>query len=904
MRTSTSPSPLDVVRDLAGTSCRVGYAARESTHEADSIGAAISRWAKAAGNAVALAGVGSKEVTFSQLLASIHSFAHHLGCAGVRREDRVGLLVPPGLAGGQLAVALTCNVTLVPINPALTSHELIELVKVSGLNAIVIPRWLHAPARSAVFEQAITVLEAELAPDGELTLEPVGRASEAAGPVRPARDSDIALLLRSSGTTGAPKLIPVTHRNLLAMAQKMGSGLWYKLGPQDRAACTSPLYYNVGLKTSLLVPLILGASVGFPPAGQNFDVAGWLDVLKPTYLSVAPGPLHGIVDRLRASPRGFDGESLRFVMCSSAYLAEELRLAAAEMLRVPVLEYYGMGEAGAVAANPAPPGRNKPGTVGLPLPGELLVVDENCEPVQTGAVGQIMVGGPGVMPGYVKSDASTPDPLRDGWLLTGDLGRLDEDGYLTIVGRMKEVINRGGEKVFPYEVEKTLLEHPAVLEAAAFAVPHARLGEIVGAAAVLKPGITASEEELKVFLAARLAAFKLPRRLQVVTSLPRGATGKILRRSLSQAHSGSRSEMVQPREWLEFELRDLWERLLGTDDIGIDDDFFEIGGDSLLATNMLMEVELLVGKPYPQSELATLTIRRMAEVVASGLVAERTLITQVKTGSRPPLFFCHGDYLYRGLYAQRLAALLPDDQPVFLVHCFPDNSIGSSIEEIASAYLPEVLRAAHGSPVSLGGFCNGGLVAWHLAHLLVAKNVEVKELILIETMSLNARRGLRALARLIAGAGSVVPGRAGRFLRDGAMRAAWIFARTGVTGVTAALGRAGRRLFRKPQNGFAPDSGQDIQRAFKMYYEMVARYVPPRINVDVTCFIAEKGPAFDTEPAFWNRIAKRVLAVTTPGDHHTALISERQTLARAMAKALKCGTARPAGDSGEIGNAS
>jgi oxalate---CoA ligase len=852
------------------------------------IGSAIALHARGAGDSPALVGLDSPQVSYSQLDATITSFGGHLANAGLAREDRVALLVPPGVKGAQLVVALACNVTLVPVNPALTAHELMDVLKVSGLAAVVIPAWVKTPARSAILAQGLPVLEAVTKPDGALGLEFLTPARGEARTLRPVSESDTAVLLRSSGTTGAAKLIPVTHGNLVKMAAKMGSPLWYHLSAQDRAACTSPLHYAAGLKTSLFVPLVLGASVALPPPGRTSELAEWVDVLKPTYLSVSPGPLNGMLDRLKVAGHGISGASLRFVMCGSAYLAEDVRLAAESLLHAPVLEFYGLSEAGVMAANPAPPGKNKPETVGLPAPGELLVMSENGEPVATGTVGQIAVYGSAVTPGYLTTDGTQPADFKDGWLYTGDLGCIDEDGYLTIVGRLKEVINRGGEKVFPYEIEKAILEHPAVVDAAAFGVPHPRLGENVAAAVVLKPGATLSEQDLKIFLASRLASFKMPRRLSFESTLPRGKTGKVLRSVLSEKLAHSRHVIVAPDRLLEWELRGIWERLLGTDDIGIDDDFFEIGGDSLLATEMLIEVEKIVGKPYPQSELSMLTIRRMADVMTSALSAGRDLMTQVRSGPGIPLFFCHGDYATRGIYAQKLAALLPNDRPVFLLHCYSDRLLGSSIEDMANAYLNEVLRVAPGSAVFVGGYCNGGLAAWHLAHLLRTKGVEVVELLLVETMSINARGHLRLLPGLLRIAAAVVPGRAGKFLRDEAMRVVWSLKRK--------LGRFSygvvrNKIARALKSTRAPERAKDeLSAADAVYFGFMSRYVPPRADFPVTCFIAEEGKRFETKSRSWRRLAPAVGEVIVPGTHHTAVISERQSLANALTAALNRGS--------------
>ena len=870
-----------------------GYPPASSTWTLDAdgvqtIGGVIAQRAAKARNAPALVGLDAGNISFSQLDSSISLFAGELANAGLARDDRVGLLVPTGVPGGQLVVALASNITLVPLNPRLTEHELREFFKVSGLKAVVVPRWLDVGTRPAIMSQGLTVLDAVRAADGSLALELMTPAPDSPAPLRAARDTDVALLLRSSGTTGGAKLIPVTHRNLLAMAAKLGSDLWFNLTAADRAACTLPLYYAAGLKTTLFVPLLLGASVSFPPEGHAADLVTWVNVLRPTYLSVSPGLLNGIIDRLRSFPHNLAGSSLRFVMCAAAYLPEAVRVTAQQLLGVPVLEFYGLSEAGVMAANPVAPGKAKPETVGVPAPEELVIVDDNMIPVSCGGVGQIAISGPTVTPGYLATtDDAGGDLFKDGWLLTGDLGRIDEDGYLTIVGRVKEVINRGGEKVFPYEIERVMFQHPAVLDAAVFGVQHPRLGENVAAAAVLQPGSTTTEQELKEFLAARLSVFKLPRRVWLVSSLPRGNTGKVLRNALSLAYAAAPREVAEPDGLLELELCSLWSRLLGTNEIGIDDDFFETGGDSLLATEMLMEVELLTGKAYPQSELSTFTIRRMAEVLTSNIAAKRELITQVKEGSGIPLFFCHGDYLDGGIYAHKLAALLADDQPVYLLHCPAHPSAEWNVEDMAGVYLNEVLRAAPGTPVLIAGYCNGGLAAWQLAHLLRSRAVDVVEVILIETISLNARPGLRRLAGFFEMAGSFMPGRAGKFVRQDVMRAVWILKRKGVVELSKLLiSSAGRRGPRHDPRRVA------AQQTDKLYYGMMSRYVPPPLDVGATCIVAEEGNHSDTDPTQWRTLAIRVEQASVPGTHLSALVDGRQALAQLLGEALRRASAR------------
>jgi thioesterase domain-containing protein/acyl carrier protein len=341
---------------------------------------------------------------------------------------------------------------------------------------------------------------------------------------------------------------------------------------------------------------------------------------------------------------------------------------------------------------------------------------------------------------------------------------------------------------------------------------------------------------------------------------------------------------------MEYELHQIWARLLGTHDIGIDDDFLEKGGDSLLATEMLLEVEQLTGKPYPQTELSTLTIRRIADVVASSQVSERCRVTQVKAGSGIPLFFCHGDYCHRGMYAHRLAALLPEDQPVFLLHCDADELTNSTnLEDIASGYVDEVLRLVPNSPVVLGGYCNGGLTAWHLAHLLRSRGVMVLELLLIETISINARPRLRVLSKLVPVGSALIPGRAGRYLRQHAMRVVWMWLRGQATFGALLYGKARKMLF--GHNGGELSVAARTWMERRSTYQRMSRYVPPRIDVNVTCFVADKGYS-DCDPIFWRHLAGRVKIVSVPGNHQSVLLAERESLAKALAAALKEAEAR------------
>lgn len=829
-----------------------------------------------------------RTVSWAQLQACVEAIDRDLAAVGLGETHRVGLVVPEGLAGGLLVLGLCCRCVLVPINPALTAAELAETAVQMRLDALVVPQPL-ADRLDLVGLAGVLTLEARVAADGSgaTALRPV-----AAGPQRPhatpALPARVAVLLRSSGTTGTPKLVPVTHGNLLAMAAKMGSAKWFGLGPADRAVVSLPLYYAAGLKNLLLVPALLGGSVAFPPAGRAFQLTEWLARLRPTFLATAPATLRILLERGTGDLRD---SSLRFIMCGASYLPDELRHAAETTLRVPIVEYYGLSEAGVVAANPLPPGQARPGSVGCAFDGELRIVDAQRRPLPAGEPGEILVAGPGVCPGYLLPDGSLSDDARDGTLLTGDVGVLDADGFLRILGREKEVINRGGEKVFPYEVEKALLAHGDVLEAAVYGVPHPRLGQGVAAAVVLKPGRSTAPRAIGAWLGERLAPYKMPRGVRIVPELPKGKSGKVLRAALAEQHRTQAAAGERPDSLLQEELLALWRRMLATHEIGTGDDFFEMGGDSLLAADLLLEIERLTGASTDGWDLSSLTVNDAARAVlhtlAHGPAPAGDLLSQVRSGTGAPLFFCHGDIASRGIYAHRLAELLPESNPVWLLHS-PDRNAVLGIESAASAYLDEVMRVAGTSPsasVHLAGWCNGGLVAWHLAHLLAARGVRVRSLFLIDTPSLNGQGSLRRIALALRATSAWVPGRAGDFLRDDAMRAFWALHRKGVPGFAKALARrAGGRLHADPVNSWTPD---DLRRRGILYYRRISRYVPMPLDVPVTCFLAQEGTSTDTDPRRWHKLVPAVRQVSIPGSHYSCVVRHRATLAARLAEGLQ-----------------
>src|SRR5215831_745156 len=629
---------------------------------------AIAQHAVRDPNRPAIVGTQFAPFSFRELDLWIKQTGAQLRTAGIGPHSRVGVILPPGPESTILSLAIASHAISVPLNSNRPESEIEEELARVHLDALVLPSWVDSPALAIAQKSSFGLLEASRA-DGSLSSVALRQVRETPLPAsaagltveqralikhiaagfapHPKLDS-IALIFTTSGTTGTAKLVPVTHENLLVTADKMWQ--WFNLSSDDRTAFVLPGYYGAAIKISLLAPLLLGGSVGLPPARHVQDLVEWVPDLCPTWLWGNPTFFQAVLDRLRSRAGIKLTHCLRFVVSGTAFLPPMLRAALEDTLGVPVLQSYGMSEAGILAADPAPPLKRKPGTVGLISRDELTIVGPNGDLLPDGEVGEILVHGPTVSPDIgADAEAQRSNERR---LFTGDLGSIDSEGYLTVAGRTKELINRGGEKISPYEVEKALLLHPSIKEAAAFPVPHPRLGENVAAAVVLKPETNTPTRDIKTFLADHLASFKIPQNIFVVPHLVKGATGKVSRSELSEAMAHHIRDVAPPESPLEFQILDIWQTLLRRDDVGIDDDFFELGGDSLLAVQMVLEVETIAGRKIPLSDLkAVYTVRQLADTIIRTASTSEELVTCAKQGEGTPFFFCHGDFATRGLWA-------------------------------------------------------------------------------------------------------------------------------------------------------------------------------------------------------------------------------------------------------------
>lgn len=466
------------------------------------------------------------QISYLQLRAQIMSLAAALRCGGIRPGQPVSIVLGNNLEYLVTFLATTlARAVAAPLNPAYKVEEFKFYMEDAGAKAVIVPPGDH-PAREAAAQLKLPAWEVSLDNAGHVRLEgPTVTLTVADDPPRP---DDVALFLHTSGTTSRPKGVPLTHQNLMASLRNIVGT--YQLTPADASLIVMPLFHVHGLLGATLATLHSGGTAIIPP---RFSAGTfWPDVKahRATWYSAVP-TIHQIL-LSRADADGAPRSGLRFIRSCSAALAPTVFTQLEERFGAPVLEAYGMTEAAhQMSSNPLPPKPRKAGTVGRGTGVDVVILDEAGNILAHDARGEVSIRGHNVMGGYLNNPDANKSSFCNGYFRTGDQGFLDADGYLTLTGRLKELINRGGEKIAPLEVDAVLLEHPAVGEGICFGVPDAKYGEEVHAAVVLKADATA--EEIQKFCADRLASFKVPKQIYIATALPRTATGKIQRRHLA-----------------------------------------------------------------------------------------------------------------------------------------------------------------------------------------------------------------------------------------------------------------------------------------------------------------------------------------------------------------------------------
>ncbi len=560
---------------------------------------------------LAICAINRTALTYATLKQHLVRMTARLSELGIGRHDRVALVLPNGPEMATAFLAVAACATAAPLNPAYRATEFDFYLSDLDAKAVIVADAGDSPVRAVAMARKIPLFE--LIPD--VTTAGLFRLTgEAAAPSVSsgfAEAEDIALILHTSGTTARPKMVPLTHCNLLRSAYNIGATL--ALSPADRCLNIMPLFHIHGLMAALLASLMSGGSVVCTPGFDETRFFSWLEQSQPTWYTAVPTMHQAILMRAAIAPKQSQTGKLRFVRSSSAALSPSVMEALEQTFQAPVIEAYGMTEAAhQMTSNPLPPLRRKAGSVGLTLahktgPQVAIMAEETNRLLPVGFIGEVVIRGKTVTAGYVDNRGANANAFVNGWFRTGDQGYLDEEGYLFLAGRLKELINRGGEKVAPREVDEILLRHPAVAQALTFALPHPQLGETVAAAVVLhhqgavtEGAVTegaVTEGALREFVASHLAYFKIPTRIIFLHEIPLGSTGKLQRIGFAErinmvelTSTVSKKPYIGPRTPLEEKLADLWSAILGVRPIGIHEDFLHLGGNSLAAARIITQV--------------------------------------------------------------------------------------------------------------------------------------------------------------------------------------------------------------------------------------------------------------------------------------------------------------------------
>ena len=477
-------------------------------------------------DAAAIAAPSRKPLTHGELRALIKRTVASLNALGAGRNDRVAIVLPNGPEMAACFLAVASGTASAPLNPAYREEEFEFYLGDLNARLLIAMQGVDTPARAAAKKLGVPVVE--LVPDttagaGSFTLQgPAGAAANPATMGGFAQPDDVAMVLHTSGTTSRPKIVPLSQKNLCASARHISKTLAFT--PADRGLNIMPLFHIHGLIAGVLAPLSAGSEVFCSPGFDALKFFGWMDECHPTWYTAVPTMHQAILTRAPRNKEIIARNPLRFLRSSSSSIPPQVITELEAVFGAPLIEAYGMTEAThQMASNPLPPATRKPGSVGLAAGPEVAIMDEAGIILAPDTVGEIVIRGPNVTTGYENNPTANADQ-----------GVKDAEGYVSLTGRLKEIINRGGEKISPREIDEIIMDHPAVAQVVCFAVPHAKLGEEVGAAVVLKEGTSATEKDIQAFVATRVADFKVPKKILILPEIPKGATGKLQRIGLAQ----------------------------------------------------------------------------------------------------------------------------------------------------------------------------------------------------------------------------------------------------------------------------------------------------------------------------------------------------------------------------------
>jgi acyl-CoA synthetase (AMP-forming)/AMP-acid ligase II/thioesterase domain-containing protein/acyl carrier protein len=712
------------------------------------MGDIVRRHADATPDAPAIVAEGRRPLTYRELARQSDRIRERLNSMGFGRGDRIAIVGPNDAPMAALITGVMGGATAMPMNPELSLAEFVVYLRDLNAQAVAIESGLETAARIAAREIGLPVLEVErLAGEiaGTVDIRPGVSAGKAKLP-EPAQADDLAFVLMTSGTTASSKLIPITHRQLALKADRYARAL--DIQSSDRLLNLMPLFHGHGLQGTVYTALYTGGSFLMLPAFSVDNFFRLIATQAPTWYSGSYTFHHAIAQAAADHRDEISKSCLRVVRVGSGLLEAKVAADLERELGALVLSNYSCTEVSLICSAPLPPTPRKSGTVGRPLEGgmEVAVMGSDKQLLPQGKRGEVVVRAADVFSGYENDPATNAECFVGEWYRTGDEGVFDADGYLTLTGRIKDIINRGGEKITPLEVDAAIKSYPDVADAMTFPIPHATLGEEVAAAVIPAPGAVFTDEILSKYLRGRLAPFKVPRRFVIVDKFPMGPTGKIPRRGLAEAFglsittAADRTERVEddrPATPLEAKLQGLWQETLRLDRVGLHEDFFMLGGDSLQAVELFLKIEKEFGRRMPRSVLFEAgTVAKMAEHIEA--VVPSSCIVPIQTKGDVPPFFCVHDGFGQVLSYRELSLLLGENQPFYGIQARGIDGGEEPfvrIEDMAEHYIREIRKVQPDGPYYIGGHSFGGRVAYVMAQQLQAAGQDVAFLALLDTYS-------------------------------------------------------------------------------------------------------------------------------------------------------------------------
>ena len=706
----------------------------------------ISNWAKYTPDKVAITAPGRLPLTYYRLYKQIKKIINELNKLGIVRNDRVAIVLPNGPDMAVTFLAVSTVATCAPLNPNYKTKEFDFFLLDLKAKALIVQSGLTSPAKSIAEKYGICVIH--LSPMSEAGIyNLISNKHVNLTTQELAKSDDVALVLHTSGTTSRPKLVPLTHNNLCTSADNIRETL--KLKSNDCCLNIMPLFHIHGLIGATLSTMLAGATIACTPGFHAPKFFEWMNNFLPTWYTAVPTMHQAILRRTEENMEIIKHSKLRFIRSSSSALPPQVMIDLENIFNVPVIESYGMTEAAhQMASNPLPPGKRKTGSVGIASGPEIAIMNDKNNLVSRGEIGEIVVRGLNVTKGYENNPDANKMAFINSWFKTGDQGYFDNDNYLTITDRIKEIINRGGEKISPREIDETLLNHPNILQAVSFAIPHPKLGEDIAAVVVLQDNESVTEWEIQKFLSSRLADFKIPSHILILDEIPKGSTGKIQRIGLAKKLnqlgvfdvSNNNLEYKGPITALEKKIVKIWSQVLKINKIGINDNFFQLGGDSIqggLIISLICEAMQLDQIPLAIF-LHAPTIEKMAQLISQEdfSVPSASLVAIQSNGDKPKIYLvhpCDGDVI---IFAS-LARHLGPKQPLYALRAQGLDGKTSpyvKVEEMASHYIKEIQATQPEGPYILGGAGVGGIIAFEMTQQLLSQGKTVSLLFLIDTV--------------------------------------------------------------------------------------------------------------------------------------------------------------------------